>query len=394
MTSDAEEKPGLLAEGWRDLVNRPAGQEPALDALRAFAVLAVICAHYALPEWPRAAGALPRIGRTAPFLYGWTGVDLFFVLSGLLIGRQLWREVGRTGTVRIGHFLLRRGLRIWPLYFVALAYVAYTGETEWSDWTFLSNYVLGKFSRSWSLATEEQFYIVVPILLVISARVLALRKQIWLLLAMLLSVPIVRMLTRAHLGALGLDPQDLADKMQYPFHLHCEPLLIGLMLALLATTRPEWFETKAAGQLAWRALAVMLAMFAAGIVLDWYDKGTFAFLALGLIFGGATYFGMVDRSLITRPLHARVFYPISRLSYGMYLNHFVVFPGSTAWVVRHARGLPPTAVFIGGLVLATAISIGVAVITFLLIEHPFLQLRARLLASRQRLTAPTLEPAT
>ena len=50
MTSDAEEKPGLLAEGWRDLVNRPAGQEPALDALRAFAVLAVICAHYALPE--------------------------------------------------------------------------------------------------------------------------------------------------------------------------------------------------------------------------------------------------------------------------------------------------------------------------------------------------------
>ncbi|HEX7941267.1 MAG TPA: acyltransferase, partial [Gemmatimonadaceae bacterium] len=353
MNSHAAEKPGVLAAGWRDLVRPPAGQEPALDALRAFAVLAVICTHYALPEWPRVAGALPRIGSSLPFYYGWTGVDLFFVLSGLLIGRQLWRELDTTGTVRVGRFLLRRGLRIWPLYFVALTYVWLTAQTGWGDWAFLSNYVGGKFSRSWSLATEEQFYIIVPILLVISARVLSLRNQIWLVLTLLASVPVVRAVTRARLTGLGLPPQVLADKMQYPIHLHCEPLLIGLLLALLATTRPEWFEKKAPGQLAWRALAVMLAMSAAGILLDKYNKDIFAFFALALIFGGATYFGMVDRSLLTRPLHARWFYPISRLSYGMYLNHFVVFPGSTEWVVRHGRGLPTTLVFVAGLVLAT-----------------------------------------
>jgi peptidoglycan/LPS O-acetylase OafA/YrhL len=51
-------------------------------------------------------------------------------------------------------------------------------------------------------------------------------------------------------------------------------------------------------------------------------------------------------------------------------------------------------VFIAGLLLATAISIAVAVVTFLLIEQPFLQLRAKVLADRQRLAAPTLEPAT
>jgi peptidoglycan/LPS O-acetylase OafA/YrhL len=393
MTTDAAGKPGVLAAGWRDLVHPPPSQEPALDALRAFAVLGVICAHYALPEWPHAAGALPRIGRSLPFLYGWTGVDLFFVLSGLLIGRQLWRELDTSGTVRVGRFLLRRGLRIWPLYFVAMVYVWLTAQTEWPDWVFLSNYLGGKFSRSWSLATEEQFYIVVPIMLVISARVLSLRRQIWMVLALLASVPVVRAVTRVRLLGLGLQPQDLADKMQYPIHLHCEPLLIGLLLALLATTRPEWFARKAPGQIAWRALVVMLVMTAAGLLLDRYNKDVFAFFALALIFGGATYFALVDRSLLSRPLHARWFYPISRLSYGMYLNHFVVFPGSTAWVVRHGGGLPRTLLFVSGLVLATTISIAVAVVTFLLVEQPFLQLRARLLARRERLVAPTLEPA-
>ncbi|HEX7977545.1 MAG TPA: acyltransferase [Gemmatimonadaceae bacterium] len=393
MNTDAVRKPGILATGWRDLTRPPRGQEPALDALRAFAVLGVICSHYAAPQWTHAAGAIPRLGNSAPFYFGWTGVDLFFVLSGLLIGRQLWREIDDTGTVRIGRFLLRRGFRIWPLYFVALTYVSLTADTGWADWAFLSNYLGAVFSRSWSLATEEQFYIIVPLVLLISTRVLTLRNQMWVVLALLASVPVVRVVTRARLLALGLPPQALADRMQYPIHLHCEPLLIGLLIALFSITRPEWFTKKAPGQLAWRAFAVMLALTVAGGLLDWYNKNIFAFFALALIFGGATYFVMVDRSLLTRPLHARIFYPISRLSYGMYLNHFVVFPGSTAWVVRHGRGLPTTFVFVSGLVLAVAISIAVAVLTFLLVEQPFLQLRASLLANRERVVAPTLEPA-
>jgi len=54
--------------------------------------------------------------------------------------------------------------------------------------------------------------------------------------------------------------------MQYPIHLHCEPLLVGLLLALVATTRPAWFEKKSPGRLAWGALGVTLAMTAAGVL--------------------------------------------------------------------------------------------------------------------------------
>ena len=393
MTTEAPVRRGVIAAGWNDLTTRPASQEPALDALRSFAVLAVICSHFALPEWPRAGGAALSLARFPLFYYGWTGVDLFFVLSGLLIGRQLWREIQRTGTVSVGHFLLRRGFRIWPLYFVALAYLSIVSTTTWADWTFLSNYVQTSFSRGWSLSTEEQFYIVVPLLLLVSTRLFSLRYQAWPLLALLAAIPIGRIVTQARLISLGYSGEPLEFRLNYPIHLHCEPLLIGLLLALLSTVKPAWFTKVRDGRVAWRAVGVLLVLGAAGIALDRLDKRIFAFLALGLIFGGATYLALVDRSLLTRPLHAKLFYPISRLSYGMYLNHFLVVPKSTEWVIRHGAGLPTVAVFFIGLLVGTLISIAVATLTFLLVEHPFLQLRSALLEPRIPLVAAAKETA-
>ena len=107
----------------------------------------------------------------SPFVrWGWTGVDLFFVLSGLLIGTQLWRELDRTGDIRVGRFLLRRGLRIWPLYtslvvsiFGEVVFLGRDGSGLWSDAAYLSNYFHCQIGGSWSLSTEEQFYILAPI---------------------------------------------------------------------------------------------------------------------------------------------------------------------------------------------------------------------------------------
>jgi peptidoglycan/LPS O-acetylase OafA/YrhL len=304
------------------------------------------------------------------------------VLSGYLIGRQLWRERLDTGSVRFGQFILRRGFRIWPLYYVGLAYFTVVSTTSWADWTFVSNYAQTSFSRGWSLSTEEQFYIVVPLLLLISTRLFSLRHQAWPLLALLVAIPIGRVVTHSRLLALGYSGEALEFRLNYPIHLHCEPLLIGLLLALLSSVKPGWFAKGGEGRVAWRAVAVMLALSVAGLALDKLDKQIFSFLALGLIFGGATYLALVDRSMLTRPLHAKLFYPISRLSYGMYLNHFLVVPKSTEWVVRHGAGLPTVGVFFAGLILGTLISVAVATLTFLLIEHPFLQMRATLLATR------------
>ena len=105
----------------RSLVVPPPGTFPSLDAFRTAAIVLVIGNHLAVGGSELAPS--PVWGFTL-FRYGWTGVDLFFVLSGFLIGRQLQRELQRTDSVRVPRFLLRRGLRIWPLYVAWVAFLA------------------------------------------------------------------------------------------------------------------------------------------------------------------------------------------------------------------------------------------------------------------------------
>src|SRR5512140_2646209 len=83
-----------------DLRNPSEHQIPALDALRTLAILMVIAGHFpevGKAQFPKYAALLDG----SIFAFGWTGVDLFFVLSGFLIGRQLWKEQLRTGTVNV-----------------------------------------------------------------------------------------------------------------------------------------------------------------------------------------------------------------------------------------------------------------------------------------------------
>ncbi len=377
-----------LRAGWNDLTHRPTTQEPALDALRAVAVLLVICTHYALPEWPKANGPEIALTEWPIFYYGWTGVDLFFVLSGLLIGIQLWRELQRTGRLDVPRFLLKRGFRIWPLYFVVLALWALAGKTSaWPNWVFLTNYFPRGYDRSWSLATEEQFYLIVPFLLWATIRSLPRRFAALPIVALIAAIPVIRAVTRQHRLALGLSPETVHLTMVNPIHLHCEALLVGVLLAWVVVERPAWIAPTRRGRLSRRGLAVLLIGSGLGAVLHVLNKELFAFTALGLIFGSATYFVLVDRSWLTRPLHAVVFYPISRLSYGMYLNHFYVIPGSTAWAIHYLPG-PTLIVFLGGLLLGTVISIGAATVTFLLVEHPFLALRHAWLSRPRTVTVP------
>src|SRR5436305_13199738 len=111
-----------VSHWWRaslhDLTHRPAGNIAALDVLRALAIVLVFSGHFG-DEFQ----AVPKVAHFPVFYWSWTGVDLFFVLSGALIGSQLWKELQRTGHIRIGRFLLRRGFRIWPLYFSLAAFL-------------------------------------------------------------------------------------------------------------------------------------------------------------------------------------------------------------------------------------------------------------------------------
>ncbi len=140
-----------------------------LDALRGIAVLLVLGRH--MPD-----GAANSCAPLAMWhRMGWVGVDLFFVLSGFLVSGLLFREYLRFGNIHYGRFLLRRGFKIYPAFYVLLlvtyAVACWTGKelplsAVVSEALFVQNYGPALFPQSWSLAVEEHFYFLLPLLII------------------------------------------------------------------------------------------------------------------------------------------------------------------------------------------------------------------------------------
>lgn len=139
-----------------------------LDFVRGIAILMVMAHHFI--SWPIA--ALNAISIKIPGRgFGWVGVDLFFVLSGFLVGGLLIGEIYRTGSLRIGRFIKRRGFKIWPAYYVYLLFQLVTRHFPPSTFLIpnllhLQNYLGTSLQHTWTLAVEEHFYLVLPFLLV------------------------------------------------------------------------------------------------------------------------------------------------------------------------------------------------------------------------------------
>ncbi len=173
---------------------QPSARIPELDGLRGIAVLLVVAWHY-LDVW-----ATPWL---TPFRLGWSGVDLFFVLSGFLIGGILLDNRHRRSYFK--PFYGRRIHRIFPLYYAWLAVVfvlrmpAYA--PRWSYAVFVQNLFQGAHNtwdsvwigHTWSLAVEEQFYLVAPMVI----RFVPLRMLPWLGAAILAGAPVCRWLMPA-----------------------------------------------------------------------------------------------------------------------------------------------------------------------------------------------------
>lgn len=148
----------------------------ALDLLRAFAVLLVLGRHL-----PPLDVVLPTLLRPLVQRWidcGWMGVDLFFVLSGFLVSGLLFQEYQRHGRIRIGRFLIRRGFKIYPPFYVFIAIVIYIQYSNYNydqiarkqilaEVFFVQNYFPGLLDHTWSLAVEEHFYLMLPAALLI-----------------------------------------------------------------------------------------------------------------------------------------------------------------------------------------------------------------------------------
>ena len=220
-------------------------RQPGLDLLRALAIIVVVIYHAGIMGFP-----LPsRVHR-----WGWIGVDLFFVLSGYLIGGQLLAEVARSEHLNLARFYARRVLRIMPAYFVILTiYFLLPSWREYPDmaqplWKFLlsvQNIALHggtAFSHSWSLAVEDQFYLALPfILLVLFWRP---RGAILVSCFIVLSGLFLRAFLAAQNASVdgGVSFRGFQAWIYYPTWTRLDPLVLGVVIAAIEKSRPRLWQ--------------------------------------------------------------------------------------------------------------------------------------------------------
>ncbi len=160
----------------------------SMDTLRALAIILVVLAHSVLSY-----GAPTGL---APLQLGGSGVDLFFVLSGWLLGSQLFKEISKTNKLDYKRFLVRRWMRTFPAYYAVLfmivmqQYLTKENTQFPFDYIFFIqnyNFPLSYFSITWSLCVEEQFYLFIALFLTFTIKIN--KNLLTLLLILVLVIP-------------------------------------------------------------------------------------------------------------------------------------------------------------------------------------------------------------
>lgn len=342
----------------------PLGYRPSLDGLRAFAVLAVMSWHYVLP------------GVKGGFL----GVDLFFVLSGFLITKLLLEEWEGTGRIHLGHFYLRRVLRLFPaLLLVLVATWPFVERVwTWASLLYVTNWgiLAGKLNSSaimqlWSLSVEEQFYLLWPPLLWLLLRQRVPRRAI-------VALVLVLAAASAVFKIVGWRSVDDWSRFYFGSDGRADQLLIGCLTAMLVS----W--TRWPAQSGFRVL-VRVLMVPALAWLGWLLVNSAIYWELYYHRGGMTLVALAAAVVILQCMVApvpgvrdflawRPMVAIGRMSYGLYLWHSPV-----GWLTdaRHYDWVPVLSRPVQ-FVARVALTFLIAWLSHRFLETPLLRLKDRL----------------
>lgn len=367
-----------------------------LDTLRALAISLVYMYHYMMVSQEATFGWASNVG--------WVGVDLFFVLSGYLIANQIFAGLIARRELSLPRFYARRALRTWPVFWLVLAaYFLFPtvmgGKPPaplWKFLTFTQNFELQPgtaFSHAWSLCVEEQFYLALPLVVLLAGRVGSHKVQAWLLLLTLMALGVAArwVLWTTY----GLESTGKSDgyypNVYYATLGRFDEFLPGIAVALIKNYHPQLWQ---------RLMLRGAALFGVGLVaslatlygaLFHYYIDDYGYPFFMSVFGYscvAVAFSVLVASALSphSPLHRVTFpgaYTLALWSYSIYLTHKPV-----GFIVKSY--LEPFAVPQAVLaVVIAATSIGVGALLYSWVELPFMQLRDRGVPSLFK-TAPAM----
>ncbi|NVM77071.1 peptidoglycan/LPS O-acetylase OafA/YrhL [Duganella sp. SG902] len=364
------------------------GRNPGLDTLRALAIVLVFTNHYMI----FVSGA-PTFGWVSRI--GWAGVDLFFALSGYLIGNQILAGIrtqqGGTARFSLARFYARRLLRTLPNFYVVLAlyalWPAMRGNSVlpplWEFLTFTQNINLTPgtaFSHAWSLCVEEQFYFLLPAL---ALGIAMLRKSLawaWAaVVAALLAGMTIRGVTWSGMSAEELSGGQYYTRIYYASWCRFDELVCGVALALLKNYHAgAWARLTSLGNWTLAAGAALLALTWNLLLEDHYG---YTMTVYGYPLLGLSYCLLLVAALSPGSLLQRWRVPgaasVALWSYAIYLTHKQLCVLLRAPLQQQGWGAESWQT----LVIMSVASLLAGWLLYRLVETPFMKLRDRYVPS-------------
>ena len=345
-------------------------REIELDFLRGIAILLVVDYHSPHPILSLMYG---------PKNPGWAGVDIFFVLSGFLIGGLLMKEWALRGHPDGPRFLIRRAFKIWPQYYVFLAYLLLRHHATLYDLRgsllHLQNYI-GPFTQMWSLAVEEHAYLLLILLFTIAARIHASKSHLFWTIAALATVALTLKLP---LTAAGF-PTFAAT------HTRIDGIFYGVLLAILYHAFPDRFTQLQ--NLRWLWLMIVVA----ALLYFRFPPPTLLSIPTHWILADASGVSLLlllyrHRPNFKRALPYRFTARIGIYSYGIFLWHMSVYSAADT-IATH---LPAWSIPAWQFTSPYLLGITLGILTTKVVEFPALRLREKLFP--RRIDSPVGTPA-
>lgn len=420
-----------------DIFHRPSNNLAPIDGIRALSMLGVMLYHcfflirlFATPE------QFKQLVLETPWYLGWVWtldytVDAFFVISGYLIAMLLFREHQRSGTIDLKRFYWRRYLRLTPAYFAFIGlYLLLSPRPEpnlWANLLYVQNFItLPEMSMpwTWTLAVEEQFYLLFPLLLLWV--VLKSRSPLWMLVMMLAASAVITVLVamqhdvmwnRSYVDSFFVNDEFLIyyDAFYVNLHTRFGPFVSGAIAAYLMQYHRGWIESLRQRPLLFNGISlaalVSLAWILAG---NPYTGEPGTWLSRWHLTNDRNLFGIalswvIIASLgpagVMRPmqqfLSLKIWYPFAQLSYSLYLMHYpvvILVLMNVLANLKHRGMVEPGMTFpyewlLPAFLISLLVTTILAYLLCVLVEKPFMHLRDHLSSARPKARV-ALDPTT
>ena len=405
-----------LKNNFRDIFQRPVGQYESIDGLRALSVYFVIvfhCFYFTARLLPKDMlfGFIDSVPSYLTWVWhGDKGVDIFFVISGFLVGGIIFREYEKHGKIHLKKFYFRRIFRIVPVYILALMLFMLVdpgnAKYVWANLLFINNFLPASWllaPHSWSISVEVQFYLIFPLFFLYVLRPGS--KKIFLLFLVFILASVIRaalLLQEPDLYTtpiyvnflnLGGNPGRFAEVIYGNLYTRFGPLILGVLLAYLHTHHHHKVSSFVSNNVALSTVIFFFGLIALIVTSNipyhnpasFYSKNYNTDINLLMIATNRNLFSLGVTIIlffclypigITKPvkrfLSSKLLLPIAKTSYSIYLFHAPVLV--IAAVMVHGLDVKPADVSVASLITTSVLTLFLSwllsVLVYISLEKP------------------------